>query len=118
MAKLESKSLDQPDETRSVDKGNVQIVELDGATVMRTTFEPGWRWSESVKPKIGTDSCEVHHVGYVISGRMHIRMDDGQELEIGPGDVLQIPPGHDAWIVGDEPYVGLDFKGGAEYAKA
>jgi quercetin dioxygenase-like cupin family protein len=117
MAKLESKSLDQPDETRPVDKGNVQIVELDGATVMRTTFEPGWRWSESVKPKVGTESCEVHHVGYVISGRMHVRMDDGQELEVGPGDVLQIPPGHDAWIVGDEPYVGLDFKGGAEYAK-
>lgn len=117
MAKLESKSLDQPDETRPVDKGSVQIVELDGATVMRTTFEPGWRWSECVKPMVGTESCEVHHVGYVISGRMHIRMDDGQELEIGPGDVLQIPPGHDAWIVGDEPYVGLDFKGGAEYAK-
>jgi quercetin dioxygenase-like cupin family protein len=117
MAKLESKSLDQPDETRPVDKGKVQIVELDGATVMRTTFEPGWRWSESVKPKVGTESCEVHHVGYVISGRMHVRMDDGQELEVGPGDVLQIPPGHDAWIVGDEPYVGLDFKGGAEYAK-
>jgi uncharacterized cupin superfamily protein len=66
---------------------------------------------------VGGESCQVHHVGYVISGRMHIRMDDGQELEIGPGDVLQIPPGHDAWIVGDEPYVGLDFKGGAEYAK-
>ncbi|SRR6266545_894496 len=118
MAKLESKSLDQPDETRSVDKGNVQIVELDGATVMRTTFEPGWSWSACVKPMVGGESCQVHHVGYVLSGRMHIRMDDGQELEIGPGDVLQIPPGHDAWIVGDEPYVGVDFKGGAEYAKA
>jgi quercetin dioxygenase-like cupin family protein len=117
MAKLEGKSLDKPDETRPVDKGSVQIVELDGATVMRTTFEPGWRWSECVKPMVGTESCEVHHVGYVISGRMHVRMDDGQELEVGPGDVLQIPPGHDAWTVGDEPYVGLDFKGGAEYAK-
>jgi quercetin dioxygenase-like cupin family protein len=117
MPKLEKKSLDQPDETRPVDKGSVEVVELEGATVMRTTFEPGWRWSESVKPIVGTDSCQVHHVGYVISGRMHVRMDDGEELEIGPGDVLQIPPGHDAWIVGDEPYVGLDFQGGAEYAK-
>ena len=117
MARLEKKSLDQPDETRPVKNGNVEVVELDGATVMRTTFEPGWRWSESVKPVVGTDSCQVHHVGYVISGRMHIQMDGGEELEVGPGEVIQIPPGHDAWIVGDEPYVGLDFKGGAEYAK-
>ena len=117
MARLEKKSLDRPDETRPVTDGSVAVVELDGATVMRTTFEPGWRWSESVKPVVGTDSCQVHHVGYVISGRMHVRMDDGEELEVGPGEVIQIPPGHDAWIVGDEPYVGLDFKGGAEYAK-
>ncbi len=118
MAKLEKKSLDQPDETRPIDKGRVAVVELEGATVMRTVFQPGWRWSESVKPIVGTESCQVHHVGYVISGRMHIRMDDGQELEIGPGDALQIPPGHDAWIVGDEPYEGVDFEGGAKYAKA
>jgi quercetin dioxygenase-like cupin family protein len=117
MAKLEKKSLDQPDETRPVDKGSVEIVELDGATVMRTTFQPGWRWSECVKPVVGTDSCQVHHVGYAISGRMHVQMENGEELEIGPGEALQIPPGHDAWIVGGEPYVGLDFKGGAEYAK-
>ena len=118
MAKLEKKSFDQPDETRPVDKGTVEVVELDGATVMRTTFEPGWRWSECVKPTVGGDSCQVHHVGYAISGRMHVTMDSGEELDIGPGDVLQIPPGHDAWIVGDEPYVGVDFQGGATYAKA
>jgi quercetin dioxygenase-like cupin family protein len=117
MAELEKRSLDQPDETRAVDKGSAEVVELEGATVMRTTFQPGWRWSESVKPMVGTDSCQVHHVGYVVSGRMHVRMDDGEELEIGPGDVLQIPPPHDAWIVGEEAYVGLDFAGGAEYAK-
>ena len=117
MAKLEKKSFDQPDETRPVDKGTVEVVELDGATVMRTTFEPGWRWSECVKPTVGGDSCQVHHVGYVISGRMHVTMNGGEELELGPGDVLQIPPGHDAWIVGDEPYVGVDFQGGATYAK-
>ncbi len=117
MAKLERTSLDQPDETRPAGKGTVEVVELEGATVMRTTFEPGWRWSESVKPIVGTDSCQVHHVGYVISGRMHVVMDSGEELEFRPGDAVQIPPGHDAWIVGDDPYVGLDFKGGAEYAK-
>jgi mannose-6-phosphate isomerase-like protein (cupin superfamily) len=118
MASLEKKSFDQPDETRPIDKGTVEVVELDGATVMRTTFEPGWRWSECVKPVVGTESCQTHHVGYAISGRMHVVMDDGTELEIGPGEAMQIPPGHDAWIVGDEPYVGVDFKGGPGYAKA
>jgi mannose-6-phosphate isomerase-like protein (cupin superfamily) len=117
MAQLEKKSFDHPDETRPVDKGTVEIVELDGATVMRTTFQPGWRWSECVKPVVGGDSCQTHHVGYVISGRMHVVMNDGSELELGPGEAIQIPPGHDAWIVGDDPYVGLDFKGGATYAK-
>jgi mannose-6-phosphate isomerase-like protein (cupin superfamily) len=117
MARLEKRSLDHPDETRPIDKGTVEVVELDGATVMRTTFQPGWRWSECVKPVVGTDSCQTHHVGYVISGRMHVVMNDGEELEIGPGEAIQIPPGHDAWIVGDETYVGVDFKGGAEYAK-
>ena len=117
MAQLERKSLDQPEETRPIDDGTVEIVELDGATVMRTTFEPGWRWSKSVKPLAGTDSCQTHHVDYAISGRMHVVMDDGTELEIGPGDAMQIPPGHDAWVVGDEPYVGVDFKGGPSYAK-
>jgi mannose-6-phosphate isomerase-like protein (cupin superfamily) len=118
MARLEKKSLDQPDETRPIDKGIVEIVELDGATVMRTTFQPGWRWSECVKPVVGGDSCQVHHVGFAMSGRMHVVMDDGSELDIGPGEAMQIPPGHEAWVVGDEPYVGVDFKGGAEYAKA
>jgi mannose-6-phosphate isomerase-like protein (cupin superfamily) len=118
MASLEKKSLDQPDETRPIDKGTVEVVELDGATVMRTTFQPGWRWSECVKPVVGTESCQTHHLGYAISGHMHVVMDDGTELEIGPGEAMQIPPGHDAWIVGDEPYVGVDFKGGPGYAKA
>ena len=118
MASLEKKSLDQPDETRPIDKGTVEVVELDGATVMRTTFQPGWRWSECVKPVVGTESCQTHHLGYAISGHMHVVMDDGTELEIGPGEAMQIPPGHDAWIVGDEPYVGADFKGGPGYAKA
>ena len=117
MASLEKKSLDQPDETRPIDKGTVEVVELDGATVMRTTFQPGWRWSECVKPVVGTESCQTHHLGYAISGHMHVVMDDGTEPEIGPGEAMQIPPGHDAWIVGDEPYVGVDFNVGPGYAR-
>ena len=117
MAQLEKKSLDHPDETRPVDKGSVEIVELDGATVMRTTFQPGWRWSECVKPVVGTPSCQVGHLMHVVSGRMGVRMDDGSEVEFGPGDVGVIPPGHDAWIVGNESFVGIDFQGGAVYAK-
>ena len=117
MARLEKKSLDHPDETRPIDKGTVEVVELDGATVMRTTFQPGWRWSECVKPVVGTESCQTHHVGYAISGRMHVVMDDGEELDLGPGDAIQIPPGHDAWIVGDEPCVVIDWHGFGDYAK-
>lgn len=118
MASLQRKTLDEPDETRPIDKGKVEIVELDVGTVMRTTFEPGWRWSECVKPVVGGDSCQIDHFGYCVSGRMHVRMYDGDEMEIGPGDASRIPPGHDAWVISDEPYVGVDFTGGADYAKA
>jgi quercetin dioxygenase-like cupin family protein len=117
MASMQRKALDQPDETRPIDKGKVEVVELDVGTVMRTTFEPGWRWSECVKPVVGGDSCQIDHFGYCVSGRLHVQMNDGEELDIGPGDAMRIPPGHDAWVVGDEPYVGVDFQGGAEYAK-
>jgi mannose-6-phosphate isomerase-like protein (cupin superfamily) len=118
MANPQRKALDQPDETRPIEKGKIEVVEFDVGAVMRATFEPGWRWSECVKPVVGGDSCQVDHFGYCISGRLHVRMNDGEELEIGPGDASRIPPGHDAWVVGDEPYVGVDFTGGAEYAKA
>ena len=117
MAGLQSKSLDSPDETRPIEDGTVEIVHLDGGMVMRTIFEPGWRWSTSVKPVAGTDSCQTHHLGYCISGQMHVVMDDGQEIDIGPGEAIEIPPGHDAWVVGDEPYVGVDVTGGASYAR-
>lgn len=112
-----NKTFDSPEETRNVDKGKVEVLNLDGAQVMRATFQPGWKWSECVKPVVGTNSCEVSHLIYTVSGRMVVRMDDGSEIEIGPGDVSAIPPGHDAWIVGDEPYVGVDFQGGSNYAK-
>ena len=116
MATVQSKSLDQPDENRPIEKGTVEVVELDVGTLIRTTFEPGWRWSECVKPIVGGDSCQVDHFGYCISGRLHVEMNDGDELDVGPGDAVRIPPGHDAWVVGDEPYVGVDFTG-SEYAK-
>jgi quercetin dioxygenase-like cupin family protein len=117
MAATVKKSFDSPEETRSVDKGKVEVLNLGGTQVMRATFQPGWKWSESVKPVVGTNSCEVAHLVYVISGRMGIKMDDGSETEVGSGDVVTIPPGHDAWIVGDEPFVGIDFQGGGNYAK-
>jgi quercetin dioxygenase-like cupin family protein len=117
MASPQRKALDQPDETRPVEKGKVEVVELDTGTVMRTTFEPGWRWSECVKPLVGGDSCQVDHFGYCVSGQLHIQMNDGEEMEVGAGDAVRIPPGHEAWVVGDEPYVAVDFTGGAEYAK-
>ena len=117
MASIERKPLDEPDETRPIDKGTVEIVNLEAGAVMRTTFEPGWRWSECVRPVVGGDSCQIDHFGYCISGQMHVQMNDGDEMDVGPGDAIRIPPGHDAWVVGDEPYVGVDFQGGADYAK-
>jgi mannose-6-phosphate isomerase-like protein (cupin superfamily) len=118
MAAPQRKSLDSPDETRPIQKGTVEVVEVGGGKVMRTTFEPGWRWSECVKPVVGTDSCQTHHFGYCISGRMHVVMDSGEEMDVGPGDAVDIPPGHDAWVVGEESYVGVDVTGGATYAQA
>jgi quercetin dioxygenase-like cupin family protein len=119
MAGIESKSLDQPDETRPLidDKGKVEVVELGGATVGRAVFEPGWKWSEHVKPIAGTDSCQAPHLGYIISGRMKVVMDDGSEGEAGPGDVVRIEPGHDAWVVGDDVCEVVDFGPSPAYAK-
>ncbi len=118
MAGLEAKSFDSPDEVRPFkDKGEARIVNLGGGTVGLATFEPGWRWSEHVKPIAGTDSCQAPHMGYVLAGRMKIVMDDGSEGEVGPGDVGVIPPGHDAWTVGDEPCVMVDFAGMEHYAE-
>ena len=99
-------------------KGQVEIVNLGDGVVGKATFEPGWRWSEHVKSIAGTDSCQAAHLGYVLSGRQKVIMDDGSELEFGPGDVVAIPPGHDGEVVGDEPCVVLDFAGAANYAKA
>jgi hypothetical protein len=120
MAEIAGKRFESPDEVREFTdgKGRVELVDLNGHTVGRGTFEPGWRWSENVKPIAGTDSCQVGHIGYVLQGRMAVRMDDGSELEVGPGDAFDMPPGHDAWIVGDQACVLLDFGGLKGYAKA
>ncbi len=117
MAGMEAKDLNSPDETRPFPKGKLEVVNLGGVTIGRSTLEPGWKWSESVKPIAGTESCQAPHTGYVVSGRMKVVMDDGQEEECGPGTAVVIAPGHDAWIVGDEPCVFIDFTGAAQYAK-
>ena len=115
---VESKSFDTPDETRPFEgKGHADIVMAAGRPVARGTFEPGWRWSTNVKPIAQTDSCQVSHLGYILSGRMRVIMDDGTTQEFGAGDVMAIPPGHDAETVGNEACVALDFGEIAEYAR-
>ena len=118
MAGIESRSFESPDETRTPTKTKVDVVALGGAEVARFTFEPGWRWSECVKPVVGTDSCQAEHLGYVISGRLHVEHNDGTSLELTTGESYSIAPGHEAWVVGDEPFVGVEFKSAAGYAKA
>lgn len=118
MAAVEVKSTSSPDETRPfADKGNAAVLNVGGTSVLYGTFEPGWRWSDHVRPIAQTDSCQAPHLLYCISGRMRIAADSGEEAEVGPGDVAAIEPGHDAWVVGDEPCVAVDFGGYARYAK-
>ncbi len=118
MAKLIVKKFSSADETRPFRAhGHVDLLKIEGGTVGRGIFEPGWKWSVDVKPIAGTQSCEASHSGYVLSGRMHIVMDDGQQAEVGPGDYMVCPPGHDAWTVGDEPCVVLDVAGMEQYAR-
>jgi quercetin dioxygenase-like cupin family protein len=117
MAGLVHKSTDRPDEVRTVEKGTIALVDLGKGLVGRATFEPGWQWSKHVKPVAGTETCQAAHMGYVVSGRMRVVMEDGEETEFGPGDFMVAPPGHDAWVVGDEPCVAIDWQGSAEYAK-
>jgi mannose-6-phosphate isomerase-like protein (cupin superfamily) len=109
---MQVKNIAEPDEHRDFPRGHVEAVRMGGHELDHVVFEPGWRWSASVRPIAGTASCVVEHYTYVISGRMHIRQNDGTEAEIGPGDVALIPAGHDAWVIGDEPCVMLDVVGG------
>ena len=117
MPSVEVKTFDSPDETRPfVDKGRADVVNLGEITALRATFEPGWRWSEHLKPLAGTESCQSPHLLYVLSGRMAVRMDDGTEGEVGQGQAARIDPGHDAWVVGNEPCVVVDFGAMPSYA--
>ncbi|MGD0581174.1 MAG: cupin domain-containing protein [Bryobacteraceae bacterium] len=114
---FEKKSLNSPDEVRRFEKGQVELVKVAGAVIGRATFEPGWRWSTCVKPIAKTNSCQAAHYGYLLSGTLKTRLDDGTELTSKAGDVVNIPPGHDGWVVGNEPAVFLDFQGMVDYAK-
>jgi hypothetical protein len=120
MAGVEAHGFDSPDETRTPDKTRVEVVRMTGTTAARFTFEPGWRWSECVKPVAGTESCQARHVGAVHEGRLGVRHEDGTEVELGPGDAYVIEPGHDAWVIGDERFVGFEFESlsAVEYARS
>jgi hypothetical protein len=117
VAGFEVKSFDSPDETRTPPNTRVEVVRLGGNTAARFTFQPGWRWSEAVKPIAGTDSCQARHLGAVVTGRLHVVHTDGTEAEAGPGEAYVIEPGHDAWVVGDEPVVAFEFESADTYAK-
>lgn len=114
---MEHRSFSKPDEIRKFDMGKVDVVSLGGATFGRAVFQPGWRWSTCVKPIAQTPSCQAPHLNLHISGRLHVVMDDGTEYEFGPGEIGQIPPGHDAWVVGNEEVVVIDISGMENYAK-
>jgi hypothetical protein len=117
MAGVESRNFNKPDETRTPDKTKVELVDLSGGQIGRYTFQPGWRWSECIKPVVGTETCQVEHIGYFVSGTLHVTHSDGTERDVTAGDVYHIAPGHDAWVVGDEPAIVVEFQGAANYAK-
>lgn len=111
------KRFDSPEEVREFEKGRFEVVRLGGMTIGRATYQPGWKWSEHVGRGMGKSSCDVEHVGMVVSGRATAAMNDGDVIEMRAGDVFYIPPGHDSWVVGDEPYVSLHFLGTDDYAR-
>jgi quercetin dioxygenase-like cupin family protein len=118
VTKFEAKSHDKPDEVRTPQKTRVEVVRLEGFTLGRFIFEPGWRWSECVKPVVKTDQCMNSHVGYVVSGRITVVLGDGSKKTLGPGESYTIPPGHDAWVEGSERFVGIEVMSAEQYAKA
>ena len=103
------KNLGSPDVTRPCGNGQLEFVTLEDTTLTRVTLPPGWKWSECIRPVANTESCQTHHLQYVIRGRLRILQDDGTQEDLGPGDFASIPPGHDAWVVGDEPFVCIDI---------
>jgi hypothetical protein len=118
MDKAELKHFNKPDEVREFPKGKVELVKIGGATIGKATFQPGWKWSTSVQPLAKTNSCEAPHFQYHVSGVLMVKMDDGSLLECKPGDVSLLPKGHDAWVVGNEPVVVVDFQGMVDYARS
>ena len=118
MAEAERKVFTQPDDVREFPLGRLELIKVGGATIGRATLQPGWRWSTSVQPLAQTKSCQAPHLQYHVSGVLKVVMDDGAELECRAGDVSSLPPGHDAWVVGDEPVVVVDFQGMLDYAKS
>lgn len=120
MPGLEKRSFDSPDKTLAPDKTKIEVVQLGSTTVARSTFQPGWKWSECIKPMAETDSCQAHHVGTAVSGRLHVVHEDGSEGDVNPGDAYVIEPGHDTSVVGDEPFIAFEFdaKTAAGYAES
>ncbi|MGO9516832.1 MAG: cupin domain-containing protein [Candidatus Korobacteraceae bacterium] len=111
------KRFENPDETRVFEKGKFELLQIGGMTIGRATYEPGWKWSEHVGKAMGASSCHVEHVGMVVSGCATAAMDDGRVIKMHAGDLFYIPPGHDSWVVGNEPYVSLHFMGAGDYAR-
>jgi hypothetical protein len=105
------KDLGRPDDTMTFDNGKIEIVKIGEVTVRRSTFQPGWRWSVNVGPIAGSATCPVHHVGYIVSGRLHVATNDGADAEFGPGEAYEIQPGHDGWVAGQEPLISVEFSG-------
>ena len=114
---IECKNFEKADERTTFDHGYVDLVHLSSGTIGKVVFQPGFSWAEHVKPIVKTEWCQETHIGYIVSGRLHVRMSTGEELEMGPGDVSIVPPGHDGWVVGDEPLVSVDWTGMADYGK-
>ncbi|HEV8341423.1 MAG TPA: cupin domain-containing protein [Candidatus Binatia bacterium] len=117
MANAEHKNLASPDDIRTFESGKLELINIGGGTIGRLTLQPGWRWSKHVKPIAKTEWCEAPHFQYQVSGRLRVKMEDGAEFELGPGDVSVLPKGHDAWVVGNEPVVLVDWYGASNYAK-
>jgi quercetin dioxygenase-like cupin family protein len=117
MSAAEQRSFEKADETRTFENGKVDLVKIGGSEIGRLILQPGWRWSDHVKPIAGTDWCEAPHFQYHVSGTLRVKMADGQEFDARPGDVTALPSGHDAWVVGDEPVVLVDWWGASNYAK-
>ena len=115
--RLAKKNLGRPDKITEFPHGRLEHVSLEDTALARITLQPGWKWSQDVRPQAKTETCQSHHIQYILSGRLMIAMDDGMKPELEPGDFVFIPPGHDAWVVGDEPFIAVDFSGLKEYVK-